>query len=184
MYIIDNFLFSYEEVEKKYKILSSKLNKIFKGTESDERGYWVYLQEDYDEWTEQLVNQISNQARKKYNYLGSIHHSHFSGYTYGMSCKIHRDEPTKNGMTLLYYFVPTWKLEWEGFTYFFLDSTEKDKPTQYTNNYTVSKAVIPFPSRTVLFDSSIEHQSGSISRICPHMKIILAINFNVDGTRI
>jgi SM-20-related protein len=90
-----------------------------------------------------------------------------NGHTYGLGGRPHMDDGREGCFTLLYYPMPLWNVEWEGETLFF------------NPNGDVIGGVIPAPNRAVLFDSRMLHAGRAPSRLCPVLRVTVALKLEV-----
>lgn len=76
-----------------------------------------------------------------------------NGHTYGIDSKIHYDDLRPNTITVIYYPLQQWSVDWGGETIFW------DR-----NNREIIKSVIPKNNRFVVFDAKMWHGARPLSR--------------------
>jgi Rps23 Pro-64 3,4-dihydroxylase Tpa1-like proline 4-hydroxylase len=89
---------------------------------------------------------------------------------FGDEDRIHTDgKSSSSGLTAIVYLSGKWKITWGGQTNFYTKFTEKvnlpnDDETEYENE--IIRSVIPKQNRVVIFNSTIPHSAGIISKTC------------------
>ena len=89
---------------------------------------------------------------------------------FGDEDRIHIDgKSSSSGLTAIVYLSGKWKITWGGQTNFYTKFTEKanlpnDDETEYENE--IIRSVIPKQNRVVIFNSTIPHSAGIISKTC------------------
>ncbi len=93
-----------------------------------------------------------------------VYRAYVNAGVYGDTMFSHYDSsPENQELTILWYIVPEWNIDWAGETLF------------YDNNDEIAFAAVPRPGRLVVFDSRIKHSGRPPSRICYHSRFTLAL---------
>lgn len=93
-----------------------------------------------------------------------VYRAYVNAGVYGDTMFSHTDTtPERQEITVLWYIVPEWNIDWSGETLFY----DKDDEIAY--------AAVPRPGRLVIFDSRIKHSGRPPSRICYHNRFTLAL---------
>lgn len=93
-----------------------------------------------------------------------IHNFYINCQMIGDESVIHKD---RSDITLLYYPVPNWKLDWDGGTVFYNDSL--------SDSIAYSSYI---PKRLVLYNSKIFHKPVCISKYANEPRIVMVIKLD------
>jgi len=116
--------------------------------------------ENEDFWRLTLKSLAQTQIKSRWR----VYRAYVNAGVYGDTMFSHTDTtPEKQEITVLWYIVPKWNIDWSGETLFY----DKDDEIAF--------AAVPKPGRLVIFDSRIKHAGRPPSRICYHNRFTLAL---------
>lgn len=92
-----------------------------------------------------------------------------NAHTYGVEGYPHTDSKEETDVTGILYLNKSWKREWAGETAFF-------------EGEDISYSVIPKLGRLVVFRSTLWHTARSLSRICPHDRVVIVFKARTNST--
>jgi hypothetical protein len=124
-----------------------------------------------------LLNNIVYDICEKYD--AKFSHLMLAITLFGYEGHIHTDDmSSSDSLSILVYIHPTWKRKYLGHTLFIMDfDTEKNLTHEFDSHYKDIRAVFPQPKRAVVYDGSIPHIPGIVSRECYIPRAILTMRF-------
>lgn len=135
---------------------------------ANEPGFWK-MDLDGDPDVDALWATLRGRCEEVAGISLRVRRQYANGHTYGLGGRTHADESKPGHYTLLCYPMLAWDPAWGGETVFHRPDGE------------IALAVLPKPSRAVLFDARIPHEGRAPSREFPGLRVTLA--FKLEPAR-
>lgn len=172
--IVDNFITT-DEIQELQRLIKSPAWK-WGQVSNNNTLYPMWFQGfcsnyKYSEDTPQVIKTIAQRFVDMYP--GSrLFRAMLAGNTYGQDGDIHRDWHQPGHKTMVVYCNDEWDIHWGGETII------------YNDDLSVQNTVHPVPGRATIFESDKPHIGKDPSRRCGKLRVILAIQIEVNANEV